>query len=115
MNNSGKSPPSSFYKKCANDCMNLLEIPVRDFVNIDYWNSQFNEILELDNFKGDFPLQVLPKCYGLEKSCGHVLQVNLQEVATNTMHLTMFKTMTDLSGTDSCVNTTAIFKHSVIF
>ena len=108
-------PTIQFLQNCVNDCMNQLEMPVQDFVNIQSWNSQFHEILELDNLKEEFPLQVLPKCYGLEKSCGHVLQVNLQEVATNTMHLTMFKTMTDLSGTDSCVNTTAIFKHSVIF
>ena len=51
-----ENPTIEFLQKCVNDCMNQSEIPVQDFVNIHSWNSQFHEILELDNFKGEFPL-----------------------------------------------------------
>ena len=108
-------PTIEFLQDCVNDCMNKLDIPLRDLIEIKSWNSQFHEILELTNMKDEFPPSVLPRCYGIGKSCGHILQCNLQEVATNTMHLTMYEMMNDISDTHSTVNISAMFILTVIF
>lgn len=57
----------------------------------------------------------LPKCYGPNKSCGHVLQVYLQHVATNTLHLTTFDNLYDDNGEHSSINIAAMFIQTVIF
>ena len=108
-------PTIEFLQQCVSECMNQLDIPVKDLMNIKSWNSQFHDLLDLDHLREEFPSSVLPKCYGRDKSCGHVLQVNLQEAAINTMHLTMFETMSILSDQQSFDNTSAMFILTVIF
>ena len=74
-------------------------------------------MLENNNLDNISPPWVFPKFYGVGKNCGHKLEVNLQEVVGNTMHLTMLESLNDIQDneTQSSINTSAIFILSVLF
>ena len=110
-------PTIKFLKKCVKDCIDKLKVPVKDLITTDSWHSQFHRVLENDDLTEEFPPWVLPSCYGPEKSCSHILHVDLQDVATNTLHLTTLENIS-LDSSDnnySPVNVAATFIFSVIF
>ena len=110
-------PTIDFLCECVEDCMNGLNISVKDFVPSDSWNSLFHQMLENNNLDNISPPWVFPKFYGVGKNCGHKLEVNLQEVVGNTMHLTMLESLNDIQDneTQSSINTSAIFILLVLF
>ena len=89
-------PTIEFLRECVEDCMRGLQIPVTNYVPNDSWNALFHRMLEEDNLDDEFPPWVLPNCDSVGKNYGHILQVNLQEVAENTMHLTMLESLIEI-------------------
>ena len=64
------------------------------------WNEMFQQLLTMCNLEENFPSCNLPACYKPGNSCGHILHVELDEAASNTLHLTML---------ESVVNNTSSF------
>ena len=97
--------------------MDRLKIPVKDLMSRDSWNSLFHQLLQIDDLVEEFPPWVLPRSYGVDKSCGHILQVNLQDVATNTLHLTTLEKLMDkeVNSVYSSINAAAMFIYIIIF
>ncbi len=103
-------PTIEHLQQYVHEYMIHLKIPVDDFKSTDSWNSQFHEnMLQLDNLKEEYTPWVLPKCYGVNKSCGHVLQVDLQHAATNKLHLTTFENLYNDNALHSSIYVAAMF------
>ena len=75
------------------------------------WNSMFHWILHLCKLEKDFPPTSLPRSYKLNGSCAHVAHVELELVATKSLHLTMFE---NLKG-ENMSGQICFFINSVIF
>ena len=57
------------------------------------WNLMFHQILNSCKLKHEFPPSTLPKEYRLNKSCAHLLHVDLEMVARKCLYLTMFESL----------------------
>jgi len=55
------------------------------------WNQKFHKLIAACRIEKYFPTSELPECYKAGNSCGHILHVDLEESATNTLHLTMLE------------------------
>ena len=95
--------------------MSYLKIPVDKFSFDDNWNAKFHSLLNKCQLTEEFPPWVFPTCYGVNQTCGHVLQVELSDVALNTLHLTMLEEICDNALGTSQVNVAALFIQSTIF
>ena len=95
--------------------MSRLKIPVSRFSISENWNATFHSMLDQCNLADEYPPWVLPTCYGENKSCGHVLQVDLSDVALNTLHLTVLEEMNDKDSSNSHINVAALYIQAVLF
>ena len=62
------------------------------------WNQKFHNLISACEIENYFPTSQLPECYKPSNSCGHVLHVDLEESATNTLHLTMLELVVNHSS-----------------
>ena len=61
----------------------------KDKFGLMTWNKMFHTILEECNLSSLIELDTFPKSYLPRKVCGHSLQVDLDHVRYNTIHLTL--------------------------
>lgn len=92
-----------------------LSIDTNIIDNKESWNKNVHQLIQLIDLEDKFPPWVSPKCYPANKSCGHVLKVDIQDVATKTLHLTMFEKTSDIVTLPQSVNIAALFIHLVLF
>ena len=64
----------------------------------DSWNLLFHEILTECDLKNPYSPSNLPECYHPGNSCGHILHVELEEAASNTLRLTTFELVENKSS-----------------
>ena len=95
--------------------MSYLKIPVDKFSFDDNWNAKFHSLLNKCQLTEEFPPWVLPTCYGVNQTCGHILQVDLSDVALSTLHLTILEEICDNESGTSLINVAALFIQSTIF
>ena len=95
--------------------MSRLKIPVSKFSFVDNWNSKFHSLLTKCNLTEDYPPWVLPKCYWVNQTCGHVLHVDLSDVALNTLHLTMLEEICENESRTSQINVAALYIQTILF
>ena len=62
------------------------------------WNLLFHQIVTECNLKNHYSPSNLPECYHPGNSCGHVLHVELEEAASNTLRLTTFELVENKSS-----------------
>ncbi len=55
------------------------------------WNLMFHQILNSCTLKHEYPSSTMPKEYKPNKSCAHLLHVDLELVARKCLYLTMFE------------------------
>ena len=80
-------PTIQFLEESVGEYLSGLNVHIDVLSQNLTWNHQFHSLLELVNLQDDFPPCALLKCYRQNKSCGHVLQVDLHNIATNTLYL----------------------------
>ena len=78
------------------------------------WNGIFQHVLTLCGMENIFPLSELPECYKPGDSCGHLLHVELDDSASNTLQLTMLESTADKSSSHS-LEVASAFIYSMIF
>ena len=91
-----------------------LEITTFEGSNINSWNDRFHRIIKEYNLVDYFPIDTVPPCYKIDKSCGHVLQVDLGLVYTTSLYLTMLETLGERNTVHSS-NGASKFIHDVLF
>ena len=57
------------------------------------WNQKFHNLIVVCGIQNYYLPSKLPECYKAGSSCGHVLHVDLEESASNTLHLTMLESV----------------------
>ena len=62
------------------------------------WNLIFHQIITKCDIRGHYLDSNLPKCYKLGNTCGHLLHVELEDSASNTLQLTMLESVGDKSS-----------------
>ena len=62
------------------------------------WNLMFHQILTECDIRGHYLDSNLPKCYKLGNTCGHLLHVELEDSASNTLQLTMLESVDNKSS-----------------
>ena len=96
--------------------MSCLKIPVGKFSFFgDNWNSKFHSLLNQCNLVEEYPPRVLPNCYGVNETCGYVLQVDLSNVALNTLHLTVLEEINENESSSSQINVAALYIQTLLF
>ena len=108
-------PTIEYLKECVQKCMSGLKICMNKFTCDDDWNSKFHSLLRNCDMVDEFPPWSLQSCYHHNGTCGHILQVNLMDVALNTLQLTMLETIDDSENTHSQTNIAALFIQTVLF
>ena len=95
--------------------MSCLKIPVSKFSFGNNWNSKFYSLLTKWHLIEEYPPWFLPKCYGVNQICGHVLHVDLSDVALNTLHLTMLEEICNNESRTSQINVAALYIQTILF
>ena len=108
-------PTIQFLQDCVHKYLSQVNVPDDILDQNISWNDQFHSLLDLVGLRDDFPPCDLPPCYRQHNSCGHVLQVDLHNIATNTLHLTTFEQTTNEYATLPSVNVASTFIYFVIF
>ena len=80
----------------------------------DFWNEMFQQIVTECDLKKYYPADVLLECYNPGNSCGHILRVELDENATNTLQLTTLESVASCSFSYSLRVATS-FVYAIIF
>ena len=57
----------------------------------------------------------MPSCYTKEKTCGHILKVNLDKAATNTLYISVLDNISDAKSYQLPISVAALFIQSVVY
>ena len=69
--------------------------------NCETWNQKFHKIITACGIETYYPTSKLPECYKAGNSFGHILHVDLEESARNTVRLTMLQLVVNHSSSHS--------------
>ena len=102
-------PTIEYLKECVKKSMSGLKVPMNKVLYTDDWYGRFHELLRKCYMVHEFPPWALQSCYQQNETCGHLLQVNLSDVASNTLQLTMLETIDDSENVPAQTNVAALF------
>ena len=80
----------------------------------DSWNLMFHQILTECDIRSHYSASNLPECYHPGNSCGHILHVELEEAAGNTLRLTILEFVKNKSSAFS-LQVASSFIHAFVF
>ena len=107
-------PSIDFLREQVKLCTDRLNI--KEKVNKpESWNIMFHQFCDLCDLKYEFPPWSMPSCYGTNKTCGHIQQVNLDKAAINTLYLTALDKMPNSASDNLPLSVAAMFTQYVVY
>ena len=92
----------------------LCTINTTTFQATDSWNTISHHILETCQLQSKLPNEEIPTSCYWNQSCGHMLHIELDSVATKALHLTMLEKVPS-NYTSPPYNVSCIFIHAIMF